>query len=257
MICVTGGQEWTGAMKINELRLAYAPMPSEEEKRYCEFRRCAYIPKGQAWGGQGTGHTLGQWRLWQDGDRENPDPENLEPVLEVGAAALDRRFEEQKTQAKTLKEYSDGVLSALTAVDKTSRFVSNKMEELQAEQARLYHKMLVVMRKLELFRRHGTPISADEQRYYERLDRIKRAMRIPNDTMQKLITMQTQLDRTPGELYGKNPTLEEEEKLCRALDKQREGLQHLTTILTKDIRDMGIIKKKLSEMSRDRQFSSN
>jgi hypothetical protein len=97
-------------------------------------------------------------------NRDNPDPENLEPCLEVGASALKRRFDEQKNQITAFTNYTEEVLSTLAVIDKSSRHVSSKMEELQAKQARLYHKLLVVIRKLELCRLLGNGVTPDEQR---------------------------------------------------------------------------------------------
>ena len=68
-------------------------------------------------------------------------------------------------------------------------------------------------------------------RYRERLDRLVRAMQHPNETLQRLMIVHSQLDRTGGDVYGKDPSPREEEMLVRALEKQRQGLQHLTDIL--------------------------
>ena len=97
-------------------------------------------------------------------NRDNPDPERLEPVLEVGAPALKRRFDDQKNQIASYVNYTEEVLAALSVIDKSSRHVSAKMDDLQSKQVRLYHKLLVVMRKLELCRLVGMPLAADEQR---------------------------------------------------------------------------------------------
>lgn len=61
------------------------------------------------------------------------------------------------------------------------------------KQSRLYHKLLVVIRKLELLRLYRKPLTADEQRYRERLDRLVRALRIPSAKIQELITVQVSI----------------------------------------------------------------
>ncbi|CAE7723743.1 Nup54, partial [Symbiodinium microadriaticum] len=241
-------EQWEGEQKIHEIKLAYAPridansglpLPegtanSVENRKYCEFSRWVYNPKLDPRFGLQTALEpahLGQRRLWQEVNRDNPDPEHLEPGLEVGATALKRRFDDQKNQIASFANYTEEVLSTLAVIDKSSRHVSAKMEELQGKQARLYHKSLVVMRKLELCRLIGTSITPDEQRYRERLDRLVRALQHPNEVIQRLMIVQSQLDRTGGDVYGKDPSPREEEMLVKALEKQRQGLQHLTDIL--------------------------
>jgi hypothetical protein len=115
---------------------------------------------------------------------------------------LKRRFDQQNVQANRLKEYCDDVLSTLVVVNHSSKISSAKITELEAKQTRLYHKLLIVVRKLELFRLHHRPLTPDEQRsnsilslmihirYRERLDRIVRALRVPSATIQELITVQ-------------------------------------------------------------------
>lgn len=44
--------------------------------------------------------------------------------------------------------------------------------------------------------------------------------------------VQSQIDRSFQDVYGEDPQPKEVEKLCSTLDKQREGLQFLTDILS-------------------------
>ncbi len=97
-------------------------------------------------------------------ERDNPDPEQLTTAHEIGTGELKRRFDRQKTQAKRLNEYCEEILSTLVVVNKSSHISSTKIKELETNQTRLYHKLLVVMRKLELFRLNQRPLTADEQR---------------------------------------------------------------------------------------------
>lgn len=77
---------------------------------------------------------------------------------------LKRRFDHQKVQANRLKEYCDDILSTLVVVQQSSHLSAAKINELESKQTRLYHKLLVVVRKLELFRLHNRPLTPDEQR---------------------------------------------------------------------------------------------
>ena len=51
-------------------------------------------------------------------------------------------------------------------VNKSSQLSATKISELEVKQTRLYHKLLVVIRKLELLRLYRKPLTADEQRFF-------------------------------------------------------------------------------------------
>lgn len=86
---------------------------------------------------------------------------------EIGAGTLKRRFDHQKIHANRLKEYCDDILSTLIIVQQSSHLSATKIAELESKQSRMHHKLLVVMRKLELFRLHNRPLTPDEQRYFK------------------------------------------------------------------------------------------
>lgn len=184
---------WVGAQKFREIRLVYAPLLDQQgepipegrgippvQNDYCEFNRWTYDTRDPRIANHATRPTLlGQRRHWevsnlfflfeltnsQEVERDNPDPEHLVTIQEIGIGALKRRFDHQKIQANRLKEYCDDILSTLVVVRHSSHLSSAKISELEAKQTRLYHKLLAVVRKLELFRLHRRPLTPDEQRY--------------------------------------------------------------------------------------------
>lgn len=192
----------------------------------------------------------------READKRNPDPSNLESEKIIGTANLKRRFDKQVVDSTQLKNELAKVYSALAVVERSARKDYNRVKELESDQARLYHKYLTVLRKVELLRCHGSPITLNEQRYREQLAKIVRAMQTPNLKIQELLIVQSQIDRSFQDVYGEDPQPKEVERLCSALDKQREGLQFLTDILSKDSRDMDIIQKKIAQVSRERQSAT-
>lgn len=75
------------------------------------------------------------------------------------------RFDKQLVASSQLKTELDKVHSALAVVERSARKDYDRVKELERDQERLYHKYLAVLRKVELLRCHGTPISLNEQRW--------------------------------------------------------------------------------------------
>ena len=68
-------------------------------------------------------------------------------------------------------------------------------------------------------------------RYRERLQRLLVALRGPHAKLQELSAIGSQQDR-PSEVYTDTISSDDVEAICSVLKKQRDGLQHLTDILT-------------------------
>ena len=82
-------------------------------------------------------------------------------------------------------------------------------------------------------------------RYRERLEHLLADMYQPHAKLQELLILQSQQCR-PNDIYSDSIAEEDVEAMCRLLKQQRDGLQHLTDILTKDARDIALVKRELS-----------
>ena len=87
-------------------------------------------------------------------------------------------------------------------------------------------------------------ISHVSLRYRERLEYMLAAMHQPHTKLQEILVLQSQQSR-PNDVYSDTMADEDIEAMCRILKQQRDGLQHLTDILTKDTRDVLLVKKHL------------
>lgn len=97
-------------------------------------------------------------------ERDNPDPEALEAVRELGIAALKKRFETQNTECVTYRAHTADLRSIVEGVDTSTRQTGLRVEALQLKQAQLYNKMLAVVRSVEVLRCQGVPIDSSERR---------------------------------------------------------------------------------------------
>jgi hypothetical protein len=75
------------------------------------------------------------------------------------------------------------------------------------------------------------------------------SLRLPHAKLQELIVMQSQQEK-PTDIYSDTIAPKDIEAMCMILKKQRDGLQHLTDIMTKDARDISIVNQRLKPHSR-------
>lgn len=252
--------EKCGISEMDEIRLAYAPLfrdpnsstpiPAEfvangngpVPNKSCEL--CCWVYSDVHRSNRKTYDSHDIQR--READKRNPDPSNLVSEKLIGTKDLESRFDKQTKQSGLLREEQTKVEGALAVVERASRRLDDRVRELEAEQAALYHKYLAVLRKTELLRCRGSPVTSSEQRYRDQLARIVRAMQTPNLKIQELLIIQSQIDRSSQDVYGGAPSAQQVKQLCSTLDRQREGLQFLTDLLSKDARDVEIMRKKLS-----------
>lgn len=98
-------------------------------------------------------------------ERDNPDPELLVPVVEIGIHALKRRFENQNIETKTLHTYVSDMNDALVAIESAISKSSIRLRDLRTKQGALYNRLLALLSKIEVLRCRNVPLSADEITY--------------------------------------------------------------------------------------------
>jgi Nucleoporin complex subunit 54 len=97
-------------------------------------------------------------------ERDNPEPDALEAVRELGIAALRKRFETQNSECEKYRVHAADLRGIVEAVDKSTRQTGLRVEALQLKQKQLYNKMLSVVRSVEVLRCQGVPIESSERR---------------------------------------------------------------------------------------------
>lgn len=187
-------------------------------------------------------------RRWLQADRENPDPDHVVPILVVGCDGLKKRFEDHYSDTEKLKGYVSGLKDQLHVLDRALESSTVRFSELKSRQRRHHLKLLQVMRKLEVLRTKGLPLGSLELRYQEKVEELYSNAKGPYSKLQLLETSQSVVERQ-NDLFLSAPAFREEdlESICTVLQKQREGLQHLTDIVRKDSRDINMMKTVLSD----------
>ncbi len=97
-------------------------------------------------------------------DRDNPDPSQLSPVLIIGCDGLKKQFDELTSNTERLKGYASDQKEQLLTLERALDRSTSRLEELVLRQAKYQLRLLQVMRKLEVLRTKGLPLSAIEVR---------------------------------------------------------------------------------------------
>ena len=213
----------------------------------CEFDFIGYEVRkeGHARSERPEGCDQTKWALAED---DNPDPDIYDLKYEVGISALIKREEEQSKNIDDLKQYLKWSQDVFQAVEKHSRNTSKKGKYLLKKQKDLQQKLLQIMQKVEVMRCHGRPVSFEEQRLRDDLERIKLQMRDPEKALHNIKIRIAQLERKNDAAITATEIDEDDLLIFHGtLTKMRQGLQHLTDILMKDDRDLKIIERKLAE----------
>lgn len=99
---------------------------------------------------------------WEQMESDNPNPELLVPVVEVGIHALKRRFEHQNAESKILYSYVGDMNESLQAIEQSIVKSGLRFDQLETKQAILNNKLLALLAKVEVLRCRNVPLTVDE-----------------------------------------------------------------------------------------------
>ncbi|KAH9171808.1 nucleoporin complex subunit 54-domain-containing protein [Lactarius sanguifluus] len=172
--------------------------------------------------------------LWQKAVRENPDPTHLVPVLATSFDDLQKRVEAQAQQATAQQERLKEIRARIEKVSER-HVLSNapRLQKLASAQAQLTHRLLRLVQHLHLLipALRSSSIRPEEEALRAALEEI--------DAVNA-----TRGANSKGSTDGVEWAVVDEEglnQIVQILGEQQAGLTHLTRIIQKDLRDIGII----------------
>lgn len=183
-------------------------------------------------------------------DRDNPDREKYLSVFENGITYMKMRFEILKKKEDEMLGTVQDVEELYRTADKRAKKTALKYAELQHKQKQLYHRLLLVMSKIEVMRNKNQPISQGETRLKACFDRIIAQMTDPERELQKVKIKLAQLERrSVADKANPVPVIASEDikGFKEILSEQNKGLNYLSKVLVKDRRDISIVEKKLAQ----------
>jgi len=198
-------------------------------------------------------------KKWSEAMAQNPDPEKLIPVSIVGADALSNRIAGQQEKANRLKGYVEQLNDAHEQVKKSAIASQNKVDYLRRNQEIILLKMLQVMRKVEILRCLNLPLQRGEVDVAKKLEEMRREVDIVGSKLREVeetgrshIQKMKMMKAASGGGRDDAIVLTDEDKvsLCKVLDEQRSGLAALTKIVSKDVRDIDILKKEVAKVGK-------
>uniref|UniRef100_A0AAV1TR54 Nucleoporin Nup54 alpha-helical domain-containing protein n=1 Tax=Peronospora matthiolae TaxID=2874970 RepID=A0AAV1TR54_9STRA len=184
-------------------------------------------------------------RLWNQAELDNPDPPNCVPVPILGFDNLLKRIKVQQEHADKYNKHTDDLRAQLNELDKHTRATEEKLEKCRHEHVQLFHSLVKVMRDIELLQNYGKPLQREEMQLATMLKKLQTLLNSPDQYKARLKDV-VSLQHVPNEAQPP-PTSQlspqDLQRLYELMDKQRQGMEHLTNIINDDLADIQLIKE--------------
>ncbi|KAG2844873.1 hypothetical protein PC129_g1327 [Phytophthora cactorum] len=184
-------------------------------------------------------------RLWNQAELDNPDPLNCAPVPILGFDSLLKRIKAQQVHADKYNKYTDDLRAQLNEMDKQTRATEEKLEKCRHEHVQLFHALVKVMRDIELLQNYGKPLQREEMQLAMMLKKLQTLLDSPGQYKARLndaVSLQrVQKETQPPPSSQLSP--QDLQRLYEFMDKQRQGLEHLTNMINDDLADIQLIKE--------------
>jgi len=188
---------------------------------------------------------------WSQAVALNPDPNQLTPVQTAGAESLLVRINQQQLKAKSLKSIVSQLHDTIHK-DIKPRLADSQLSarHCQTERRALERRLMYVMRKVELLRCMNLPIQEGETQAKSRLDTLSKTLANINHLVNEIHQFssdQAKLTSSYTQEQQHEWTEDEKSKVYMVLKVQQNGLESLSKIIKRDVRDMDIAKKQMKE----------
>lgn len=227
---------------------AMLPVPEGIRNDECAFK---YIALKRKDGSAQNNQALLYGNLLEQAEKDNADPDNYFVVEELGAESLKRRFTQQNDELEKSRNQVDKIKDVIKDVDLSNQYLSSRVALLKNRQKDLNRRMLLIMKKIEVIRCHGTPLQDTERRYekpprfvllcfmltvtfcnsyYRKLLEMAQRLERPLQVVQNM-SINVALHEKPEEGAIESISDEDLASFIAALKKQSDGLEMLTDTL--------------------------
>ncbi|KAJ3030164.1 UNVERIFIED_CONTAM: hypothetical protein HDU68_009941 [Siphonaria sp. JEL0065] len=216
--------------------------------------------------------------LYQQAVQDNPDPNCMVPVLAIGFEDLKKRIGHQEQMSNIHKAKLDELAEWLNTIER-KHYIETvvKLEECKRRHVELSHRVLSMMRTVEVLRNKGYPIRSEEEALRARLEamstqfkkpahfrgrvqELEAALRMMKDArrMQTIASVgggfsnqqqaQQQRDENGEVVMGDGELSDDQIRLIsEALGSAHQGLKNLTEIVEEDAKDVDIMNRGYTE----------
>ncbi|KAL1917796.1 uncharacterized protein VTP21DRAFT_3630 [Calcarisporiella thermophila] len=194
--------------------------------------------------------------LWQQAQQNNPNPSCMVPTLAVGFEAVKKRIELQEKQTLVHQMKLKEIAEKLDKLRQKHHLdTSVKLEEQKRKHMDLAHRVLQLIKKVQILRNKGHSIRPDEEALRVRLENLQLQLRKPpqfrgrvNELWAQLQMLKESRRLTNGveNVYG-GVDEEQLENMTKVLSELQTGLSDLMEKLEKDMRDEEIIRRGIED----------
>ena len=172
-------------------------------------------------------------------------------VLLTDRGAIQTKLQNQQGEMKQIQEHLQKLGGGVQALDSQARVAKEKLARCREVQMGLTNRFLVVLQRLQVLHQVNRPFSQEEKEMRGRLEgmlgRLEEAIRTLNEVGGVVEEEEADLREEPRQELTCDLAGEDLLLLQQALEKQQEGLDFLTTALSRDCRGVEMLKEKLEE----------
>jgi nuclear pore complex protein Nup54 len=188
-------------------------------------------------------------KLWQQAVRNNPDPKSLVPSLAVGFDDIKNRIVQQDRANQVYQKQLQEIQKVIVHMRQRYKSVTKvKVAEFRQHHTKLAHRLLKLVHKIQMLQTHGYPILNEEITFRKKLENIHRELKKPTQfqaRVAELASVVRMQEERPNEVMTK---IDQDNvyNVQRFLNLQHQGLQYLTDVLKKDLRDLRTIMQGMT-----------
>ncbi|KAK8820950.1 hypothetical protein WA556_005264, partial [Blastocystis sp. ATCC 50177/Nand II] len=173
--------------------------------------------------------------------KENPDPENMVPVVVHGFEGLKARMENQKTLIQSVNKNIEVLSNAITQVRVLVTECDRMARQCNAKQAELEEKLIRVIGKLES-KSAKSQIVVTNEAFVETLVKLQRSISLPSSGLQSRLSAVYSALNTYGVTIPEDSVkLEDAENVLKFLQNQETALEKIVTILKQTQKELQMI----------------
>jgi len=174
----------------------------------------------------------------------NPDPENLVPAPVIGVGSLQKRVVNQQLEVGKLGKFVEKLKEAAGALQSRTRRSSEVAINFKMQQEVLAQRLLQAMRKVEVLRCMGLSIQPSELDFRQNVTKLHQTLDRPQALLGEITAAASSYkSMRQREVDTQQLSKEDLKALFKILQEQQTGLNHLTTVVKKDLKDMELLKR--------------
>lgn len=190
-------------------------------------------------------------RIWEQAKLDNPNPDKLVPVPMVGFAEIHSRLKRNEQEAELHQLAQDMIASDIVQLQNNLTNMVAKAEQAKRRQTELSHRLLKVIVKQEIHRKHGYAIQADEELLRAQLEAIVAELNSPTQLKGRLneimsqMRMQNLAGTTVRPEVGYQIDHNVQQEIKQHLKQQQDGIMHLVSVIKEDLEDLKLVEQGL------------